>query len=165
MNSPYKEIFRTVSSSFFLINYKYLFHILKEMNIEPKDFIVLQMSSSSPIRTPSPNVWKKFINKLLEKNYNILITDSPHKAPSIDKFIQDLKLSEENKNKVKNYCTYSKTIAHSISLVSLAKLTIGTDSALTHIAESLDIKSFSIMGPFPGRVRLTTYKNNAVKMP
>ena len=34
MNSPYKEIFRTVSSSFFLINYKYLFHILKEMNID-----------------------------------------------------------------------------------------------------------------------------------
>jgi ADP-heptose:LPS heptosyltransferase len=130
--------------------------ILKELNIEEKNFIVLQMSASSPIRTPSETVWKNLIDLLTDKGYNILITDSPYKSSDIDKFIKLLK----NKDRVKNFCQYSTTIAHTIALVSLSSLIIATDSALNHIAESLDIKSFSIMGPFPGKIRFSTYRNN-----
>ena len=130
--------------------------ILKELNLEEKNFIVIQMTASSPIRTPNPDIWKKIINILTDKGHNILITDSPHKSPDIDNFISKLK----NKDKVKNFCQYSKTIADTIAMVSLSKLTIGTDSSLTHISESLGIKSFSIMGPFPGKIRFSTYRNN-----
>ena len=130
--------------------------VLKELNIEEKDFILVQMSASSPIRTPNPDVWTKLINILTDKGHNILITDSPHKSPDIDNFISKL----DNKDKVKNFCQYSETIADTIAMVSLAKLTIATDSALNHIAESLGTKSFSIMGPFPGKIRFSTYKNN-----
>lgn len=134
--------------------------ILEEINIKPKDFILIQMRASSPIRTPGKLTWKKIIENLLEKGHNILLTDASHKEGEIDKFIEYLKLSEENKNKVYNYAKHSITIAETISITSLAKLTIGTDSSLIHISESLGIKSFAIMGPFPGRVRLSTYKNN-----
>jgi len=130
--------------------------ILEELNINEKDYIVIQMRASSPIRTPNPEIWKKLINILTSKGHNILITDSPHYSKDIDNFI--LKL--ENKDKVKNFCKFSNTISDTISIVSMSKLTIATDSALNHIAESLSIKSFSIMGPFPGRVRFSTYKNN-----
>lgn len=134
--------------------------ILEEMNIKPKDFIILQMRASSPIRTPSPNVWKKIIETLVENGHNILLTDALYKSTEVDKFIDLLKLSNENKNKVQNYAIHSKTIAETISITSLAKLAIGTDSSLIHIAESLGVKSFALMGPFPGRLRLSTYKNN-----
>jgi len=130
--------------------------ILKEFGIEEKDFIIVQMRASSPIRTPRPEVWIKLINMLTEKGHNILITDSPHNASTIDDFILKLK----DKEKVKNFCQYSKTIADTISMVSLSKLSIATDSALSHISESLGIKNFAIMGPFPGRVRFSTYKCN-----
>jgi len=130
--------------------------ILKEFNIEEKNFILIQMTASSPIRTPNPELWKKLINILTEKGHNILITDSPHKSPDVDNFISKL----DNKDKVKNFCQHSATIADTIAMVSLAKLTIATDSALNHISESLNTKSFSIMGPFPGKIRFSTYKNN-----
>lgn len=131
-------------------------NILKEENLEEKDFLMIQMTASSPIRTPSSDVWSKLINILTEKGHNILITDSPHKSSDIDYFISKLK----NKDKVKNFSKYSTTIADTIAMVSLSKMTIATDSALNHIAESLGIKSFSIMGPFPGKIRFSTYKNN-----
>lgn len=129
---------------------------LKELGLQEKDFIVIQMRASSPIRTPSPGVWKKLINLLTDKGHNILLTDLPSHSQDIDNFIKTL----QNKDKVFNFSKYSKEISHTISVVSLSKLVIATDSALPHIAESLGIKSFSIMGPFPGRVRYSTYKNN-----
>lgn len=133
---------------------------LEEINIKPKDFIIVQMRASSTIRTPGKNVWKNLITKLIEKGHNIIFTDSPQKSADIDKFISTLNLSEEDNKKVKNYSSYSNLISDTIALTSLSKLAIGTDSSLVHIAESLGIKSFAIMGPFPGKVRLSTYKNN-----
>lgn len=134
--------------------------ILNNINVESKNFIILQMTASSIIRTPHQNVWKKIVNLLVDKGHTILITDNPRKAKDVDLFIEQLKLPEEKKHQVQNYAQYSKTIAETISLVSLSKLVIATDSALPHIAESLGVKSFSIMGPFPGKIRYSTYKHN-----
>ena len=131
-------------------------NILKELNVLENEYIVVQMSASSPIRTPKPEVWSKLINILTEKGHTILLTDSPHKSQEIDNFIEKL----NNKDNVKNFCQYSKTIADTIAAISLCKLTIGTDSSITHISESLGKKSFSIMGPFGGSIRFSTYKNN-----
>jgi ADP-heptose:LPS heptosyltransferase len=134
--------------------------ILEEMNIKPKDFIIIQMRASSLIRTPDKTVWKKLVLRLIENQHKILFTDSPKKSGDIDLFIESLNLSDENKKNVKNYSTYSKLISDTIAMASLAKLAIATDSSLIHIAESVGTKSFAIMGPFPGNIRLSTYKNN-----
>jgi len=134
--------------------------ILGDLKIKPKEFIILQMRASSPVRTPSNTVWSKLIKILVEKGHTILLTDAPHKSSEIDQFIINLKLSDEDKNKVQNFSKFSKAISDTIALTSLAKLAISTDSSLTHIAESVGVKSFTIMGPFPGNVRLSTYKNN-----
>jgi ADP-heptose:LPS heptosyltransferase len=130
--------------------------VLEKNNIKEKDFIVLQLRASSPIRTPNPNVWIKLINTLTKNGHNVIITDSPIMSKQIDNFISTL----DNNDKIFNFSTYSNEIADSISLVSLAKLAISTDSALAHIAISVGTKIFGIFGPFPGNVRLSTYPKN-----
>jgi len=125
-------------------------------NIEEKDFILVQLRASSPIRTPDPKVWIKLIDMLTDKGHNIVITDNPLVSQDVNNVISQLK----NKEKVFNFSEYSLTIGNTIAITSLAKLVVSTDSALPHIAESLGIKSFAVMGPFTGRVRFSTYKNN-----
>lgn len=127
--------------------------ILEEHGIKEKDFIVLQIRASSPIRTPNPKFWVLLINMLTKRGHNIVITDNPLISGELDKLISVV----ENKDKVFNFAKYSKVIGDTISLVSLAKLALSTDSALSHIAASVDTKIFGIFGPFPGKVRLSTY--------
>ena len=129
---------------------------LKRVGLEEKNFIVLQMKASSPIRTPDPKIWIKLIDILTEKGHNIIVTDNPLISKDIDGIISQLK----NQDKVKNFTKDSETIGDTIALISLAKLVIATDSALPHIAESVGVKSFGIMGPFPGEIRFSTYNNN-----
>jgi ADP-heptose:LPS heptosyltransferase len=132
--------------------------ILDQFKIKGK-FIVVQLRASSPIRTPSFEVWKKIINYLTNLDYQIIITDSPEQSRNIDNFINEL----QNKDKVFNFAKYSKNIGYTIALVSLAYMTISTDSSMIHIANSLGIKNIGIYGPFSGKVRLETYDQNLCK--
>jgi ADP-heptose:LPS heptosyltransferase len=128
--------------------------ILKSFNIEEGKFIVAQMRASSIIRTPREEIFTKLFKYITDKGYKILITDNPRKSQEIQKYID--KTDKEN---LINFSKFSDSIAATIALVSLSKMVISPDSSLIHIAESLGIKSFGIYGPFPGRVRLTTYKD------
>jgi len=127
--------------------------ILSQWNLKEKGFIVTQLRASSPIRTPRPAFWIELINKLTDRGYKILLTDSPRQAEHVDGFIKFLK----NKELVFNFCKHSPTLDYTIALTSLAKGVIATDSALNHIAASLDVPCYGIYGPFPGRIRLSTY--------
>lgn len=129
--------------------------ILEEWNISDKSFVVLQPRASSPIRTPRTDFWKQIINKLIDLDYNIVLTDSPHQKDKLDKFILELK----NKDRVFNFCGHSTSLDYTIALSSLSNLIIATDSALIHIGASLGKKVFGIYGPFPGAIRMTTYPN------
>lgn len=137
--------------------------ILKEWNLEEKSFIVMQLRASSPIRTPNPNVWHKIIDELNEKGIKVLLTDNPRQTENVDKFIAESK----NPSMVFNFCKHSVSIDLSIAIVSLSMGIIATDSALNHIAASLDLPCFGLYGPFPGEIRLSTYPKadwiNAVK--
>ncbi len=128
--------------------------IISSWDLKPKEFIIFQLRASSPIRTPRPTFWKTIIDKLTNKGYPIVITDSPHMADQLSDFINTL----ENQDKVFNFAKHSKTLDCSIALTTLTKMVVATDSSLIHIAESLDIPSFGIFGPFPGNIRLDTYK-------
>ncbi len=122
-------------------------------NVKPNDFILMQIRASSPVRTPDPKFWQTLINELTDYGYNIILTDSPRQSDHLNQFIATTK----NPNKVFNFCQYSESLDYTIALTSLCKLTIGTDSAINHIAASLDKPCYGIFGPFPGHIRLSTY--------
>lgn len=128
--------------------------ILKDFNVEENKFVVMQLNASSPIRTPKEEVFAKICKFIVEKGYKILITDNPRRSSEISKFVN--KVDKEN---LFNFSKFSESIATTIALTSISKMVISPDSSLIHIAESLGIKSFGIYGPFPGKVRLETYKN------
>ena len=130
---------------------------LNKWGLKEKDFILMQLRASSPIRTPRHEFWLKIINELTKRGYNVLLTDNPRQSDQVNDFIQLC----ENKKMVFNFCKHSKTIAHSIALTKLATATLATDSAMNHIAASLDIPAFGIYGPFPGHIRMKTYPKSS----
>ena len=126
---------------------------LAEWGVAEKEFVLMQLRASSPIRTPRHEFWLKIINELNKRGYKVLLTDNPRQAEQVDSFIELC----DNKDMVFNFCKHSKSIAHSIALTKLCKSTFATDSAMGHIAASLDVPCFGIYGPFPGHIRLKTY--------
>jgi len=127
--------------------------ILEGWNLQNDSFILMQLRASSPIRTPRPQFWLNIINELTDKGHNILLTDNPRQAENVETFIKETK----NPNKVFNFCKHSKSLDYSIAVTKLAKMTLTTDSAFSHISASLNIPCFGIFGPFPGYIRLKTY--------
>jgi len=126
--------------------------ILSDMNVPEKGFVVMQLRASSPVRSPRPEFWMALANKLTERGHHILLTDNPRQAGKIDEFIKMI----YRKDMVHNFCEKSEDIAHSIAVTSLAEGVIATDSAMNHIAASVDVPAFGIMGPFPGHIRFKT---------
>lgn len=127
--------------------------ILENWGIIDEKIIVTQLRASSPIRTPRPSFWLQMINKLTEKGFRVLLTDNPRQTQVIDAFIK----SVERKDMVFNFCEHSNTLDYTIALASLCSSVVATDSALNHIAASLNKPCYGIYGPFPGFVRLLTY--------
>ena len=127
--------------------------IIEEWGLEKKSYIVMQLRASSPIRTPRHEFWVKIIDELNARGYPVLLTNNPRQTENIDSFIKML----ANQDMTFNFCQYSKSIDYTIALTSLAKATMATDSALGHIAASLDVPCFGIYGPFPGDIRMKTY--------
>ena len=116
------------------------------------DFILMQLRASSLVRTPRHQFWEKIINELNRRGRNVVLTDNPRQAENIDKFISGLEFDNTY-----NFCQYSESIAYTIALASLSSGCLATDSALGHIAASMDIPYVGIYGPFPGYIRLKTY--------
>lgn len=127
--------------------------ILSEMGVPEKGYVVMQLRASSQVRSPRPEFWMALANKLTEKGHHILITDNPRQADKVDEFIKMI----YRKDMIHNFCAKSEDIAHSIAVISLAEGVIATDSAMNHIATSVDVPAFGVMGPFPGYIRFKTY--------
>ena len=132
-------------------------NILKGWNLQDETFILMQLRASSPIRTPRPEFWLNIINELTDMGHNILLTDNPRQAETVENFIKLTK----NPNKVFNFCKHSKSLDYSIAVTKFASMTLTTDSAFSHIAASMNIPCFGIFGPFPGFIRLKTYAKAA----
>ena len=129
--------------------------ILDDWKLDEKDFIVMQLRASSPIRTPRPEFFGELINKLVNRGHNIVLTDSQRQEEQVDDFID--KYLDCDKNKVFNFAKYSKSLDYTIALTYLSKCSVATDSALNHIAASMGVPCYGIYGPFPGFIRLRTY--------
>jgi len=132
-------------------------NFLKQWNIQDEKIVLMQLRASSPIRTPSHEFWVKIVDELNKRGYQVILTDNPRQTEQIDNFIKLLKKPEMTFN----FCEHSKSFDYTIAITSLCTATISTDSALSHIAASLDVYSFGIFGPFPGEIRLKTYPKAA----
>lgn len=129
-------------------------NLKKEYNI-PDDFILMQMRASSAVRSPSYEFWRKIVNSLNEKGIYVCLNDMPQYSKEIDTFISKL----DHKDKVFNFAKHSLELDTCIAMASISKMIVGVDSSLVHIGASLDKPVYGIYGPFPGCIRLTTYKN------
>lgn len=132
---------------------------LNKLNIEFGKYIVIQLRTSSPIRTPSVELWKKVFTYLLEHNQTLVITDKPEMKNQIDKFI-NLVIPTKYRDNVINFSPYSSSIDLSISLANFSKCVIAPDSSLIHIAAALNKPSLGIYAPFPGEIRMKHYPNS-----
>jgi ADP-heptose:LPS heptosyltransferase len=120
-----------------------------------ENFILMQLRASSPIRTPRPQFWANMITKLVARGHSVVLTDTPRQAESIETFRKEL--DDKTNASVYNFAPFSETLDYTIALAKLAKLVVATDSALNHIAASLNTPCYGIYGPFPGFIRLKTY--------
>lgn len=130
--------------------------VLHHWGIAPKNFIVVQIRASSPIRTPSLKFWKEVVDYLHSKGHFTIVTDTPRMKQWLDEFISTLK----DPKMCMNFSEHSKTLDCSIALISLAKMVVSTDSSMCHISGALDIPVYGIYGPFPGRIRLSTFRRS-----
>ena len=127
---------------------------LQEWGVKPHNFLITQLRASSPIRTPRPEFWANMINEATSRGHDVLITDNPMQEKKVQEFID---MYIKDKHRVFNFCKESKTLDYSIALTSIAKCVVATDSALNHIAASLNVPCYGLYGPFPGSIRLKTY--------
>jgi ADP-heptose:LPS heptosyltransferase len=129
--------------------------ILKTWGMDPtaKEFVLLQMAPSSPIRMIAIDKWIEVINELTSRGHKVVITDSPIKADNVQNIINQCK----DKDKLFNFAKHSESLDYTIALCSMAKGTVGPDSSLCHIAGSLSIPTVGIFGPFVGEIRLSYF--------
>jgi len=126
---------------------------LNELGIGNEGFILIQTRASSIVRTPSYRVWVKIITALQNAGHKVVLTDNNTHVIKINEFIDKL----PNKENVFNIAGTSLHIADMIETARLAKLVIGTDSALMHVAAGVDTPCLGIYGAFIGEMRLGTY--------
>jgi len=141
-----KDIAKTVSE------------FLERRNINKKEYIVIQLRASSPIRTPSSRVWKEILGRLVFDNYKLVFTDIPDRQLEVSKVI-DFIFTSNQKKRIYNFAPVSKNINYSILLAKYAKLVIAPDSSMIHIAAGVGTPVFGIYGPFAAELRMETYKN------
>lgn len=135
---------------------KYCKNVLHKWFLDEKNFVLIQVRASSPVRTPNPSFWFQLIDKLTESGEKIILIDMPDQENNLINIKEKCKNSDD----IFVFAKESLDVSYMIALASLAKVTISTDSSLIHIAESVGTKNFGIYGPFPGRIRLETYQNS-----
>ena len=128
--------------------------------IEKTPFIVAQLRASSPIRTPRPSVWGKILNILAKEGHTIVITDSKRFEDGIKDFINAF-IDEDVRHRVFNFAPYSEALDATIALISFSTLVLSIDSAAVHLAASLNKPSLTLYGPFPSKIRISTYGKQA----
>jgi len=118
------------------------------------EYAVVQIGSSSPIRTPFHGTMVKVIDHLT-KSIDVIISGSPREQRTID----DLISCCERPERIINFAKYTGSIIDAVKLVTGSKLVVAPDSSHVHMAAAQGVPCVGIYGPFPARVRAKHYKN------
>ncbi len=134
-------------------------YILKEFPfiLDGKINIGIQIKAGSPVRTPSPEFWKRLIQNLAEvvPNCRIFLIDKG--ASEISENIK--REIHKKRGNLEIICTarQSRDLQDLMNIVAFMRLIIAPDSSVIHIAAGLGIPSIGIYGPFPSSLRVKYY--------
>jgi len=120
-----------------------------------KDMILLQMKSSSPIRTLSSYKWVEIIKKLYNRGFkNLGVIDHPRFYE-----IYELLKKDYNIPYLVNLSRCSTDIQMGVNILNYCKGLIGVDSSFTHLSAALKKPTLGLYGPFLGDLRMRYYEN------
>jgi len=118
------------------------------------EYAVVQIGSSSPIRTPWHGKMIEVIDHLTE-SIDVIISGSQRETRTIDDIISCCKRPE----RIINFSKFTGSIVDAVKLVTGAKIVVAPDSSHVHMAAAQGVPCVGIYGPFPARVRTEHYEN------
>ncbi len=137
---------------------------LKDNYLENKDFIIVSMGASRRRQEKclNDNVWIETLNKLAEMNKNVVVTCALWEQEKITDILKNCN------ERIKIFCP-ENGLAELAALINKAKLFIGIDSGVMHLAASLGIKCIALfgqtdpeqVGPRPVKNHIIIKKNSA----
>jgi ADP-heptose:LPS heptosyltransferase len=119
----------------------------------PQEYAVMQLGSSSPIRTPLFGHMVKVADHITE-NAMLVVSGSPRESRNIDDFISCCK----HPQKMINFARFTGSVVDAIKLVTGSSLVVGPDSSHVHMAAAQGISCVGIYGPFDWKTRCLHYK-------
>jgi ADP-heptose:LPS heptosyltransferase len=133
-------------------------YILDELRGKlPEKFIVIQLRASTGNRMMRVEKWRNIIPQIVELGYDIVFVDSPEFFNLYENEV--INYFPHLKDNIWNLCKTTKSLKHSITIMSQAEAIIAVDSALIHIGASLKKPLVGVYAPFTPEVRLSYYDN------
>ena len=127
--------------------------IRKQLNsVKLKEYIVLHLNTSSPMRNPRKSFGVELLNKLMRENLNVVFVDSADKKNEINELIGEYK-------NCYNFSGITRSMMEVAALLSMAQCVVSVDTSIIHMATAVGTPTYGLYGPFSGEQRLSTYKN------
>jgi len=120
-----------------------------------KDFIILHLQTSTPMRNPREEFKLDILNRLLSIGFNVGFVDSSVQKMEINNLIS----KSINPNNCYNFAGITRDMNDVAVILNMAKLVVSVDTSIIHIATAVGTPIYGLYGPFPGRIRLATYNN------
>lgn len=134
-------------------NLQYVQSILNKWELKEK-FMILQLRANTIMRTPRPEFQLKVLNEILAHDIPVVFVDAPDQKIKI----ADLIWKSDKPQMCFDFSPYSKHMGYAAAVTYLSNMVVSVDTGLIHIASALGIPTYGIYGPFPGYIRLETYK-------
>jgi len=145
-------------------NDKYVKKLMDKMDIPKNEFIYLQPKASVLLRSPGIRHWLMVIGELLLKQRIIVFNDMPDEADLLEMSLRK-HIKPEGMKYIRIFSKYSTNISIAMSLMKYSKLVIAPDSSAIHLAAALGKSCYGIYAPFPGDIRMSTYKKSKWTVP
>ena len=137
---------------------RYVKKIMKKLCIPENNFIYVQPKASVMLRTPSIGHWQRILVKLIHDKQIIVFNDTPELWEEFKNSFEK-NIRPEWRKRLIHFSPYSKNISVAMSLMKKAKLVIAPDSSAIHLSAGLKKPCYGIYAPFPGHIRMSTYRN------
>jgi ADP-heptose:LPS heptosyltransferase len=127
-------------------------------SVKLKEFIVLHLNTSSPMRNPRVRFKLTLLDKLLihmDEDIKVVFVDSADKKKDVQ-FLIDQSC---NPDSCYNFCGETRSMMEVAALLSKAQCVVSVDTSIIHMATAVGTPTYGLYGPFSGEQRLSTYEN------